>query len=161
MFQEMLLAIEAGKLTADIAKGIKDCYNYANEILDEIEDVEQQKKLLELKLVIFEAKKRELALLEQCFKKDEEIKRLETLLDIKSILRFDEVIFRDDRDGCYCPTCYQSKEAKAVHLLKDDPDEEECWKCPVCKSFFETKNAAIRRQKRIEQFSSYSRRSSF
>ena len=154
MLQEILLAIQAGKASADVGKGIVNAYKKAQEILDNIKDIDKDENLLELRKFIFEAKKRELALVEQCFSLEEKVKSMEFDLNQKKILKFTGVLFQDEQGNCYCPTCYQSKDSMAILLLSNDADEHESWKCPVCKLSLESKEATLRRRARLNELTS-------
>jgi len=146
MLQEILLAIQAGKASADVGKGIISVYKKAQEILDNIKDIDKDENLLELKKFIFEATKRELALVEQCFSLEQKVKSLKAELNQKKSLKFTGVVFQDEQGHCYCPTCYQEKDSRAVLLVSNDADEAEAWKCPVCKNALESREATLRRR---------------
>jgi rubredoxin len=151
MLQEILLAIQAGKASADVSKGIVTAYKKAQEILDNIKDIDKDENLLELRKFIFEAKKRELALIEQCFSLEEKVKSMEGELNQKKNLKFTGVVFQDEQGNCYCPTCYQLKDSRAILLVSNDADEAEAWKCPVCKNALESKEATLRRRESYRQ----------
>ncbi len=161
MIQEILSAIQAGKAAVDIAKGITTGYKHIHETLDKITALNKDEALLELKTFLFESRKRELSLLELCFSKDEKIKQLEFELSQKKSIKLIDAVFQDGEGHCYCPACYQSKEARAVRLLSDNPDESEAWRCPVCKNYFESCNAELRLRKRVEQYMFYPKQGKF
>lgn len=92
--------------------------------------------------------------MEQCFSLEQKLKSVEIEINQKKNLKFNGIVFQDELGNNYCPTYYQSKEARAILLLSNDADEDEAWRCPVCKLSPESKAATLRRRDRLNQLTS-------
>jgi rubredoxin len=154
MLHEILMAIQASKASAEVCNGIVNGYKIAQEILNNIKDIDKDENLLELRKFLFESKKRELALVEHCFSLEQQLKSIKLELHQKQSFKFNGIIFKDEEGNSYCPACYQSKDPQAILLLHNEADEDEAWKCPVCKLSLESKEATLRRRKRLNQITS-------
>jgi len=125
------LALSTVKSAMDIAKTLKDSTQSLSEAEQKLKVAELISSLADLKTELADVK---INLID----KDDEIRKLNEIINEKVSLSFDGKFYRKKEDSIpFCPICWESNQ-KAIHLeFFNSHTRGKIQKCNVCKNSFE------------------------